>query len=66
MTGTIVYYALGSDHISHAAVAWHTAPTNATFRRMSVCARTRRFVHELVGTSVCELDYALGTLSMYV
>ena len=27
---------------------------------------TCRFVHEFVGTSACELHYALGTLTMHV
>ena len=30
------------------------------------CAMTCRFVHEFVGTSACELHYALGTLTMHV
>ena len=48
MTGTIVYYALGSDHISHAAVAWHTAPTNATLRKMSPAVLTAGSVQDKV------------------
>ena len=30
------------------------------------CARTSRFVHKFLGTSSCELDHALGTVTMHV